>query len=77
MENRKCPYCEEEMVPGTLCAQAADGLVFRASRPPRFLDRYTFCQGHFFRYDINFPAFVCLQCSKVILDLPESSKELL
>ncbi len=80
MENQKCPYCGEKMVPGTLCAQAADGLVFRASQPPRFLKRYELCKVFLFRHDINFPASICLPCGKLILELPpdeESPVELL
>lgn len=71
MENRKCPYCGEEMVPGKICARESTGLLFRASCAPRFLKRYELGTSDFFRWDIDYPASVCLPCGKLILDLPE------
>ena len=71
MEKRKCPYCGEEMVPGKICARESTGLLFRASCAPRFLKNYELGVTDFFRWDIDYPASVCLPCGKLILDLPE------
>ena len=43
----------------------------RASCAPRFLKNYELGVTDFFRWDIDYPASVCLPCGKLILDLPE------